>query len=40
MASIADGTYYMRAGIDKERFAFGLEKIYEELATVVKDGFT
>lgn len=26
------GVFFMRAGIDKERFAFGTEKIYEEIA--------
>ncbi len=32
MSSPAYGTFFMRAGIDKERFPFGVEKIYEEIA--------
>lgn len=40
MANAEDGTYYMRAGIDKARFAFGVDKIYEELDLLVRYGFT
>ncbi len=35
-----DGLFFIRAGIDKERFDFGLEKIYEEIEKFVADGIT
>lgn len=35
-----DGLFMIRAGIDKERFDFWLEKIYEEIETFVSQGIT
>ncbi len=35
-----DGLFRIRAGIDKERFDFGLEKIYEEVDTFVTQWFS
>lgn len=35
-----DGLFMIRAGIDKERFDSGLEKIYEEIEKFVADGIT
>ena len=35
-----DGLFYIRAGIDKERFDFWLEKIYEEIERFVSEGIT
>lgn len=34
------GTFLIRAGIDKERFDFGVEKIYEEIARVANGDIT
>jgi len=31
-----DGTFMMRAGIDKERFDFGIKRIYEEIEKIAK----
>lgn len=39
-ASPEHGVYYIRAWLDKERFTFWLEKIYEELNKIVKKWFT
>lgn len=35
-----DGMFFIRAGIDKERFDFGLEHIYAEIEKFVSDGIT
>lgn len=35
-----DGLFFIRAGIDKERFDFGLEHIYAEIEKFVSDGIT
>ncbi len=35
-----DGLFFIRAGIDKERFEFGLEHIYAEIANLVANGIT
>lgn len=35
-----DGMFFIRAGIDKERFDFGLENIYAEIEKFVSDGIT
>ena len=35
-----DGLFMIRAGIDKERFDFWLEKIYEEIEKFVSEGIT
>lgn len=39
-AGTHDGLFMIRAGIDKERFEFWLEKIYEEIEKFVSDGIT
>ena len=35
-----DGMFFIKAGIDKERFDFGVEHIYAEIAKFVSDGIT
>lgn len=39
-AGTHDGLFMIRAGIDKERFEFWLEKIYEEIEKFVSEGIT
>lgn len=40
LANQDSGIFLIRAGIDKERFDFGLEKIWEELERISKGDFT
>ncbi|MBU0627319.1 insulinase family protein [Patescibacteria group bacterium] len=40
ITSAHTGVFVIRAGIDKERFEFGLEKIWEEIDRIANGDFT